>query len=221
VSVASVASEQAYGTCGSCGAALVSDQRYCLECGAPCSPVRLAFLDVLQSRPEGVAMRNAPVASDGVVYGPAGVLPLADAHSQQGAAGWARRNSGLLSLVAVLALILIAGLLIGHWAGQGGTPSKQVVEVRFPGGTPFAGAASSGTTGATGASSASKATSSRASSASEGGESEEKETAAENAPPPPAKKVNLTKLSSSTGKKHNEEIEAATSGGQPLETTGH
>src|SRR5581483_1493233 len=34
--------------CANCGAPLAPDQRYCLACGQPASPVRLAFLDVLQ-----------------------------------------------------------------------------------------------------------------------------------------------------------------------------
>ena len=38
--------------CPNCGAAIVADQRYCLTCGRPCSPVRLAFLDVLQAESE-------------------------------------------------------------------------------------------------------------------------------------------------------------------------
>ena len=96
MSVMSVASEQAYGTCASCGSALVSDQRYCLECGAPCSPVRLAFLDVLQSDPDGVAVRTARGAHDGVVVGAAGMLAAADTYGQAGASAWLRRNAGLL-----------------------------------------------------------------------------------------------------------------------------
>jgi hypothetical protein len=216
VSAVSVAPEQAYGTCANCGAALVSDQRYCLECGAPSSPVRLAFLDVLQSQPDAVAVPGTPVAHDGVVYGPAGVLPLAPAPA--GLAGWARRNSGLLSLLSVLALCLSAGLLIGHWASQGGAPSKQVVEVKFPGGTPFTSASASPAAGSA-TPSASKSSSSAAE--SEAAESEEHETAAEKAPPPPPVKVNAKKLSSTTGKKHEEELNKLVAGGQPIETTGH
>ena len=36
--------------CAHCGSPLVADQRYCLSCGQPASPVRLAFLGVLRAR---------------------------------------------------------------------------------------------------------------------------------------------------------------------------
>ncbi len=38
--------------CPNCGARIAADQRYCLACGQPCSPVRLPFLDVLQAESE-------------------------------------------------------------------------------------------------------------------------------------------------------------------------
>src|SRR6202007_1559485 len=104
VSVVSVASEQAYGTCANCGSALVSDQRYCLECGAPVSPVRLAFLDVLPSGQD--VARPAQTVYDATVVGAAGVLPSADPYRQSGAAAWLRRNNAILSLLSVLALCL-------------------------------------------------------------------------------------------------------------------
>ena len=123
MSLVPVPSEQGGATCANCGAALVADQRYCLSCGQPASPVRLAFLDVLQG--DGPAAGVAPT----IELGPAGYVPIGDA---RGANGWLRRNSGLLGLLAVLVLCLIAGLLVGHWASQGGTkvPAKQVVEVK-------------------------------------------------------------------------------------------
>jgi len=213
VSVVSVASEQAYGTCANCGSALVSDQRYCLECGAPVSPVRLAFLDVLQSGQE-VATRPAPTAYDATVVSPAGVLPAADPYGQSGAIAWLRRNTAIVSLLSLLALCLIAGLLIGHWA-SGHTPSKQVVEIKgLPTGAalpaPAAPATQTKAHSTKGASSSSKAEQ------EEEEKGEAKETAAEKAPPPAAKKVNLNKLSKTTGKKHIEEIEA--NGAAPIET---
>jgi hypothetical protein len=213
VSVVSVASEQAYGTCANCGSALVSDQRYCLECGAPVSPVRLAFLDVLQSGQE-VAPRPAPSAYDATFVSATGVLPAGDPYGHEGIGGWLRRNSGVLSLLSVLALCLIAGLLIGHWA-SGSAPSKQVVELKgLPSGTVLptaSGAASS----ATPAKAAKAASSAKAEEEAEE-KTEAKETAAEKAPPPAAKKVNLNKLSKTTGKKHIEEVEA--NGAAPIET---
>lgn len=212
MSVVSVASEQAYGTCANCGSALVSDQRYCLECGAPVSPVRLAFLDVLQSGQE-LAPRPVQTAYDGTVVSPAGVLPAADPYGQTGIAAWLRRNSGVLSLLSVLALCLIAGLLIGHWA-SGHTPSKQVVEIKgLPAGAALPAAAAPA---AQTKSSAAKAASSAKAEEEAEEKGEAKESAAEKAPPPPAKKVNLNKLSKTTGKQHIKEIEA--SGAAPIET---
>jgi hypothetical protein len=216
VSVVSVASEQAYGTCANCGSALVSDQRYCLECGAPASPVRLAFLDVLQNG-QDVAARSAPGVYEGTVVSAAGMLPAQDPFAQPGGVNsWLRRNSGILSLLSVLALCLIAGLLIGHWATQGGAPSKQVIELK---GLP-ASASLPASSAATGASTTTKSTGKSAAATKAEEEAEEKteakETAAEKAPPPEAKKVNLSKLSKSTGKKHQEEINA--NGAAPIET---
>lgn len=214
MSVVSVASEQAYGTCANCGSALVSDQRYCLECGAPVSPVRLAFLDVLQSGPDA-SPRPATTAYDTTVVSSAGMLPVVDPYGHAGIAGWLRRNSGVLSLLSVLALCLVAGLLIGHWA-SGNAPSKQVVELKgLPSGTSLpTSAATSGTSTQAGKSSSPTAASKKAEEAEEAAEA--KETAAEKAPPAPAKKVNLNKLSKTTGKKHIEEIEA--NGAAPIET---
>ena len=58
MSLAPVPSEQPgrRASCANCSAPLAPDQRYCLACGQPVSPVRLAFLDVLQAdaQPYGV-----------------------------------------------------------------------------------------------------------------------------------------------------------------------
>jgi hypothetical protein len=138
MSLVPVPAEQGVAKCTNCGAALVADQRYCLSCGQPASPVRLAFLDALQG--EGASAGGPPA----IQVGP-GYVPLSEG---RGANGWLRRNSGLLGLLAVLVLCLIAGLLIGHWASQGsGTkvPAKQVVEVKGLSGLSAAPAASSTT----------------------------------------------------------------------------
>ncbi|HEY1451364.1 MAG TPA: hypothetical protein VGF47_10450, partial [Solirubrobacteraceae bacterium] len=122
MSLVPVPSEQSSSMCAHCGAALVADQRYCLSCGQPASPVRLAFLDVLQND------QTTGLAQPTLEMTPAGYVPV---DGSRGANGWLRRNSGLLSLLAVLVLCLIAGLLVGHWASQGNkTPAKQVVEVK-------------------------------------------------------------------------------------------
>ena len=122
--------------CHACGRGLAADQRYCLSCGQPASPVRLAFLDVLQNDP------SAGLAQPTLEMTPAGYVPLGEG---RGANGWLRRNSGVVSLLAVLVLCLIAGLLIGHWASQGNkTPAKQVVEVKGLSGLAAAPAATPG-----------------------------------------------------------------------------
>ncbi|HEY4997482.1 MAG TPA: hypothetical protein VII03_05755, partial [Solirubrobacteraceae bacterium] len=128
VSLMPVASEPAAATCTSCGAPLVADQRYCLACGQPCSPVRLAFLDVLQERPEGAALPPPSFSTPGTIeLGPSGYLPV----FEPGPNGWLRRYSGLLGLFAVLLLCLLVGLLVGHWVTQGNkAPAKQVVEIK-------------------------------------------------------------------------------------------
>jgi hypothetical protein len=219
VSLVPVPSEQAGATCAHCGAALVADQRYCLSCGQPASPVRLAFLDVLHGTAAGA---NPPGAVPQTLeMTPAGFLP---AGGQGGANGWLRRNSGVLGLLAVLVLCLIAGLLIGHWAGQGGTkvPAKQVVEVKGLSGLAAAPAAASTTTAPASAKESSAVESSSKTSAKEAAElakERAKETKAEKAPPPKPVKVapaKIKKLSTSSGKQHQEEINAL--GAQPIET---
>jgi hypothetical protein len=211
VSLVPVPSEHAAATCANCGAALVADQRYCLSCGHPASPVRLAFLDALHGGPAGGGQTIEPSAM--------GFIPAGES---RGANGWLRRNSGLLSLLAVLVLCLIAGLLVGHWASQSGTkvPAKQVVEVKGLSGLAAAPAAASTTPASTKESPA--AVESSKTSAKESAElakERAKETKAEKAPPPKPVKVapeKIKKLSTSSGKQHQEEINAL--GAQPIET---
>ena len=214
-----VSSERGAPSCANCGAALVADQRYCLACGAPCSPVRLAFLDVLQDQPAKAREGGRAGWTTGVAIevGPAGQLPVID----QGPAGWLRRYSGLLGLLTVLLLCLIVGLLVGHWVTQGAAkaPSRQVVEIKGLTGLP---AAAAPTTGAgAGTTAAETPGANKASGKEEAAESKEaaKETMVEKAPPPPPVKVSgakLQKLSKTTGKQHQEEINAL--GSQPIET---
>jgi hypothetical protein len=217
VSLMPVPSEQSSATCANCGAPLVADQRYCLSCGQPVSPVRLAFLDVLgneaKSQPNQQAWGPPPieVGPGGYVLGPGGPE------------GWLRRYSGVLGLLSVLAICLLAGLLIGHWASQGsGTPAQQVIKVEGLGGL-GSGGASTGTPGTSTGSEESTATeeSSKPATKSEKKEAEEgeHETAAEKAPPPAPKKIEkqkLEKLTKSKGKKHEEEINEL--GDTPIET---
>ena len=219
VSLVPIPPEQAAASCANCGAALVADQRYCLSCGHACSPTRLAFLDVLQDAagaPGGPPAAGL-AAPETLTLTPAGYLP---AEAAGGANGWLRRNSGLMSLLGVLLLCLLVGLLVGHWVSQSqGTraPGKQVVEVRGLSALPEA-AAGTSTAGGAGVETpaASKAS---AKEEAQAAKEAAKETKAEKAPPPPPVKVapaKLKKLSTTTGKKHAEEVNAL--GAQPIET---
>lgn len=148
-----------------------------------------------------------------------GFIPAGDS---RGANGWLRRNSGLLALLAVLVLCLIAGLLVGHWVSQGGTkvPAKQVVEVKGLSGLAAAPAAATSTTPASTTSTpAVESPKTSAKEAAELAKERAKETKAEKAPPPKPVKVapaKIKKLSTSSGKQHQEEINAL--GTQPIET---
>lgn len=211
-------SEHAGATCAHCGAALVADQRYCLSCGRPVSPVRLAFLDVLQSDAAAGATGGAPPT---LAMTPAGYAPVGErADDGRGANGWLRRNTGLLALLGVLVLCLIVGLLVGHWVGQGGkTPAKQVVEVKGLSGLAAAAPAATTTTpsGATSTSSSEAKQSAKEAAAAK--QAEAKETKAEKAPPPKPVKVapaKIKKLTTSSGAQHQREINEL--GATPIET---
>jgi hypothetical protein len=190
----------------------VADQRYCLSCGQPASPVRLAFLDVLQNDP------GTGLAQPALEQAPAGYAPVDDS---RGANGWLRRNSGLLSLLLVLVLCLIAGLLVGHWASHGNkTPAKQVVEVKGLSGLAAAPVAAATTpTSTTGAEATETSTKATAKEEAEAKKAEAKETKAEKAPPPAPKKVaptTIKKLTNSSGAQHQKEIDEL--GATPIET---
>jgi hypothetical protein len=215
MSLVPVPSEQAGANCANCGAALVADQRYCLACGQPCSPVRLAFLDVLQNDQDRAADQRGWVSAGAIDVSPLGYGPV----QEHGFAGWLRRYAGLLGLFSVLLMCLIVGLLVGHWVTQGKSPSgPQVVEVKGLSGVPAAAATGSGATSTTPASSSTSSTSSTKEEAEESKEAA-KETKAEKAPPPTPVKVTpskINKLSHSTGRQHQEEVNAL--GAQPIET---
>lgn len=193
--------------CPTCGAAVVADQRYCLACGQPCSPARLDFLDVLQADRD----QRAQTA---VLPAPA-YLP---APEPDGAIGWLRRYSGLLALVGVLLVTGLIGLLIGHWTKSPAAPAgPQVVKVE---GLPSA-ATVAPTPAASATPTASAAKQAPPSETQEKKEVKEAEASTVKAPPPA--KVNsssLKKLSKTTGKTHQKEIESLTAGGKPIETGG-
>jgi predicted lipid-binding transport protein (Tim44 family) len=202
--------------CSNCGAPIAADQRYCLVCGQPCSPVRLAFLDVLQAENE---LRVAPIALSPPAAGYVPPLPRDD-----GAIDWLRRYSGLLGLIAVLLIAGLIGLLVGHWLA----PSKAqgVTVVRVEGSLPAAASSAPATSTPTSTTPASpsKTVTSKSAPATEAQEVKEvKEAETAKAQPKPASKpstATLNKLSSSKGKQHQKEIEKLTEGDKPIETGG-
>jgi len=235
MSLAPVPSEQSGSgetpSCANCSAPLAPDQRYCLACGQPVSPARLAFLDVLQSDAQSYG-GGGQVASAGYAGAVAGSLPAGYTQIVEPLSGpyaWLRRYSGLFGLLSVLLLAILAGLLVGHWVTQSKAPSQQVVKVEGLTGTaaatPLASSATSPTaTTPTAAASTSKpaasAAASKASAKSEAHEVQEAK-AIEKASPPKAVKVNSTKLQklgNTTGAKHEQEVNKL--GAQPIETGG-
>ena len=207
--------------CANCNAPLVSDQRYCLSCGKPVSPVRLAFLDALAPAPPAPPAGTLAAAAwspAGYELTPSGYVPI----QEQGASGWVRRNTGLIALAAVLVLCLLTGLLIGHWVSQSKTPANQTVKIEGLAGLGAVGAGGSSAAASTTPSGESATPAASKASASENKKDEEvgkHETAKEKAPPPAPKQVSrqtVNKLTQSHGKKHQEEINAL--GAEPIET---
>ncbi len=223
-------------SCAGCGAPLVPDQRYCLSCGRPCSPVRLAFLDVLQGeyQPAGVGGSNS------VAGGAGGAAIYAAPPEPDNVLGSLRRYSGLFGLLGVLLAALLIGLLVGHWLTGGASSGKQVLEVKGLSGVLAAAPAASsavaggavgtstgsgsGSDSGSGSKSSAPASATKAHTTSKSEEkAEEAEAAKEVAEPKPlpaAHKASSTleKLAHSTGKKHAEEENRL--GTAPIET-GH
>jgi hypothetical protein len=204
-------------TCANCSAPLVADQRYCLACGQPVSPVRLAFLDVLQSERQ----QSAPgaLATTPVTY-----APLLE---PSGSPAWLRRYTPLFAVASVLLLALIVGLLVGHWVTQGkSTPATatQVIKVEgLSAGTAAAATSTAPTSTTPAANSPAAAAKSSPKAEAEEVASEakaEKQQAAkvEHAAVVKPSSTKLKKLGNSTGKKHEEEVNAL--GEQPIETGG-
>jgi hypothetical protein len=221
----SAVSAAAQTTCANCGAALAPDQRYCLACGQPASPVRLAFLDVLQGE-----YQPAALGADGVPGGPPPAVGYyAPPPEPDGLVGALRRYSGLLALAGVLLAALLIGLLVGHWitGGNGSGPAgKQVIEVKGLSG--LAAAPSAGSTAGGSSSSGTSAndnstgsTSHGKSSAKEEAKEDAKEVQAAKAPPVVHKKTSsqsLQKLDKTTGKQHAKEVNKLIKGDEPIET---
>jgi hypothetical protein len=219
-------------TCEGCGAPLAPDQRYCLACGRPCSPVRLAFLDVLQTEHQtagGSLFPGGPQMAGYTTPEPAGTLASL------------RRYSGLFGLLGVLLASLLIGLLVGHWlTGGPSSATKQVLEVKGLSGAlaaaPAAPSSSAGTsTGpSSGGGSGSGSSTGHSSTAGSGSSSqshnspkseeaeEAKEVKTTTKPLPAAHKTSaatLQKLEHTTGRQHAKEVAAALGNG-PIET-GH
>jgi hypothetical protein len=223
MSLAPVPSEQPADSqsCANCAAPLAPDQRYCLACGHPVSSVRLAFLDVLQTDPQPYGGGHSPAAG-------ALASGYAPAYEQvSGPYAWLRRYSGLFGLLSVLLLAILAGLLVGHWATQSKAPGPQVLKVEglpaaaaAAAATPLATAPTAASAGTTAATTPKPATASKETAKTEAHEVKEAK-AIEKAPPPKAVKVSsskLQKLGSSSGQKHEEEVNKL--GAQPIETGG-
>jgi predicted lipid-binding transport protein (Tim44 family) len=202
--------EASSATCVNCGAALVPDQRYCLTCGHPCSPVRLAFLDVLQNE-------RAPHPPSAI-----GVIPGSHAPGWEpvGSASGLQRYSGVFGLLTLLLVAGLIGLLVGHWVTAGRAPTQSVYKIEGLGGLASAAAptVAAATTPTPSVAPAAKGSSSASSEAHEAASE-----AQVKAPPPAPKKASsstLNKLAHLKGKKYQQEINKLTEGDQPIETGG-
>jgi hypothetical protein len=202
--------EDAGAKCQNCGAPVVADQRYCLTCGRPCSPVRLPFLDVLQAEADA----RVPAT---VIQAPVGFMP--PTRQDPGALGWLRHHAGLLALLSVLLTTGLIGLLIGHWMAPSKASGPQIVKFE---GLPAAGVAGAGATSTaptTSTTAAKAAAPAKESEAQEKKEVKEAESPKKKLPPPvKTSSSTIDKLEKSTGKAHQKEIEKLTEGGQPIET---
>ncbi|HEV7943891.1 MAG TPA: hypothetical protein VGP17_13965 [Solirubrobacteraceae bacterium] len=197
-------------SCPNCGAAVAADQHYCLNCGRPCSPLRLPFLEVLQSGPPGQQVQGSGYAGNG--YLP----PL----PQSSPGGPLQRYTGLFTLIGVLLLTAVIGLLIGHWAfgsssGTGNGPQVVKIEGLAGTGTQSGGTAETTTSATTSASNGSEAKSSEHETKQEAKETKEAKL-------PPAKKdaAKLKELSKESGKQYSEKFNELANSPAPIETGG-
>jgi hypothetical protein len=192
-------------TCANCSAPLVADQRYCLSCGQPVSPVRLAFLDVLETERQPQLAPGSP-----------GTMPVAYTTYFDGAAGppWLRRYAPLFAVLSVLLLAMVVGLLVGHWVTQSKAPAgPQVIKVEGLGGTSLGAASTtpSGSATPAGSAAAKSSTSAKSEEEKEAAEAkaEEKAEAKKPAKAPPAKALSTSKINSlekTTGKAHEKQL---------------
>ncbi len=125
--------------CSHCGAPGVSDQRYCLECGARRGDARSRFLD--EVRGPGVSAASEPVG----VTAPS-----------RSSNGFSRQGGGWTTVIAGVGVLLLAmgvGVLIGRSGGTGALSAApaQVVTVDSGGGTGGTGVSGSTSPDSTGA----------------------------------------------------------------------
>ncbi len=214
--------EGAPAKCAHCGASLLADQRYCLTCGQPCSPTRLAFLDVLQA--ESGPRSQATLVQSTPGYPPTGYpstsyLPPAQ---EDGPIGWLRRYSGLFGLLGVLLVTGLIGLLVGHWLAPSKASAPQIVKIE--GTLPAASAAAAAPTAAATTASTAPTTKAATTSSATNEAQEKKEVTEAESPkkklkaPVKTNSSSIGKLEKTTGKQHQKEIESLTAGGKPIET---
>ena len=113
--------------CPSCHAPLAGNQRYCLYCGTRRPEARLEFVEAF--------------AVDAAVPGAALLPPRLQTFEtgpEPGLNGWLKARSGLLGLAGLLAVTLLIGLLLGHWASGSSAPQAAAAApqvIRVSGGT--------------------------------------------------------------------------------------
>ncbi|HTA32798.1 MAG TPA: zinc ribbon domain-containing protein [Solirubrobacteraceae bacterium] len=191
-------------TCANCSAPLVDDQRYCLSCGQPVSPVRLAFLDVLETE------RQPQLGAGSVGTMPVAYTPYVEAAGPP----WLRRYAPLFAVLSVLLLALVVGLLVGHWVTQDKAVATgpQIIKVEGLGGAALAGTATTPTTTTPTSSTAAKSGNSAKSEEEQEkaeAKAEEKAEAKTPAKAPATTTLSTTKinkLEKSTGKAHEKEL---------------
>ena len=220
VSLMAVPSQPQDGTtCANCGAEVVADQRYCLSCGHPVSPVRLG---VPRRAPGPGHPPGAPVVGARHAGGHPGRL-----RPPSPSAGWAAgcaATAALFGLLSVLLLCLIAGLLarpLGLRWRQG--PNSPTVKIEGLGGARPSAPAGSTTTPST--TTPAKPSAGARPQGQEGtagsGQGSRQRNEGRKSPARRRRKRSPTRnsrnSSTSTGKKHPEEINAK--GAEPIETS--
>lgn len=217
----------ATGSCANCGAAVAEDQRYCLACGRPCTPLPRPFLDVLQAEYRPASPNTTQLLPSAGALPPGAALPPATVAfalppEPEGSIARLRRYSPLMGLLALLLATGFVGLVVGHWA-SGSSSVPPVIKVEYPAGVPGA-SASEASDASAAPGSGQKASSGEAAGGKESEAEEEKEVkeaeTSQKALPPPVKASSGTikHLSSTHGKKHREEINKLIKGGEPIET---